>query len=401
MSVQTQLAAWSVSTSAQRLLNEAPYLPRCSDNKTAAIVRPVLYAIRYPYMQVNRSGMASWMVFDLDHSNANIWDDCGLPAPNLIVRNRKNGHAHLYYAIVPVCTSENARSKPLHYMKAIYQAMAIKLDADTAYSGPVAKTPFHPWWNTSEIHDREYELGELADYVELPAHRWSKGPKLDAVSHSRHCTLFEELRYYAYSIVSKMRETSTYQRFLRDVEAYAHNHNNFRVRGFNANLSLSQVKATVKSVSRWTWDFYTGNSRCHRGAMQLDASLPLSQRQCLSAQRTHQKRQQDTASKIRAAVTELIRTGRTVTQVAIAAISSVCRQTVAKYQSVIESKLAQPTEVSRINEAPAGDFLNVKYGVHQISAPKVCLVSQTRPPTFIQDYGELDQDRVLIEPESS
>lgn len=89
MSAQTQLAAWSVSTSAQRLLNEAPYLPRCSDNKTAAIVRPVLYAIRYPYMQVNRSGMVSWMVFDLDHSNANIWDDCGLPAPNLIVRNRK------------------------------------------------------------------------------------------------------------------------------------------------------------------------------------------------------------------------------------------------------------------------------------------------------------------------
>ncbi|EHK2041946.1 replication initiation protein, partial [Salmonella enterica] len=151
----TQSAAWTHSSSAQRLLNEAPYLPRCSDNKTAAIVRPVRYAIRYPYMQVNRSGMVSWLIFDLDHSNANIWDDRGLPAPNFIVRNRKNGHAHLYYAIIPVCTSENARSKPLQYMKAIYQAMAIKLDADTAYSGPVAKTPFHPWWDTTEVHDKE------------------------------------------------------------------------------------------------------------------------------------------------------------------------------------------------------------------------------------------------------
>ena len=116
---QTADRFFQSGTALNRVLTEAPYLPRCSDDKTATRVRPREYAIRYPYMQVNRPGFVSWLIFDLDHSNALIWEDAGLPAPNLIVRNRKSGHSHLYYAIPPVCTTESARSKPIAYMKAI------------------------------------------------------------------------------------------------------------------------------------------------------------------------------------------------------------------------------------------------------------------------------------------
>ena len=44
-------------TALNRVLLEAPYLPRCSYDKTATRIRPREYAIRYPYMQVNRPGM--------------------------------------------------------------------------------------------------------------------------------------------------------------------------------------------------------------------------------------------------------------------------------------------------------------------------------------------------------
>jgi len=354
------------NTALNRLFLEAPYLPRCSNNKSAALVRPREYAIRHPYMQVNRPDMVSWLVFDLDHSNPFIWEDENLPPPNFVVRNRKNGHSHLFYAIAPVCTSENARSKPIQYMKAVYDAMAVRLSADPSYSGPVAKTPGHPWWSTRENHAHEYDLGELAEYVDLVVKPlWSSGPDLDAVSHSRHCLLFEEVRFYAYSIVSREREKGSYTNFLRFIEAFAFNKNNYQQRGFSMNLTASQVKATVKSVARWTWDRYTGGSQCHRGIMNLDASLPLKERQRLAAQHTHKTRNKASESKIRTACKSLLGKGAKLTLVAIAGTSGLARQTVAKYRHLIAE--ATPAPKATPIEPPAANPENVTYAVHQIS----------------------------------
>lgn len=53
----------------ERVKAQAPYFPRCSDDKTAKRVRPVEHAVHQPYMQINRKDMKSWLVFDLDHDN--------------------------------------------------------------------------------------------------------------------------------------------------------------------------------------------------------------------------------------------------------------------------------------------------------------------------------------------
>lgn len=364
---------FQAGTALNRVWDEAPYLPRCSDDKTAALVRPREYAIRYPYMQVNRAGFVSWLIFDLDHKNAFIWQDVGLPAPNLIVSNRTSGTSHLYYAIPPVCTSEKARSKPIAYMKAVYAAMALRLDADLNFhSGPVAKTPGHPWWLTHEVHGHVYELGALADYVDLETSSpWAQKPKLDAVSHSRHCTLFEELRYYAYSIVATERENGSFERFIRQLEAYAFNKNNFASRGFSSNLAQSSLRATVKSVSRWTWDRYTGGGSCHRGVMRLDKNLPLVDRQRLAAGHARRARQQANASKVRAACRHLQQLGQDITLVAIAERSGLSRQTVAKYRDILAEVHATPTQrpPTPLSGGSSRKPSDVKFGVHQVSGP--------------------------------
>lgn len=377
-----------------RVLTEAPYLARCSDNKTAARVRPREHAIRYPYMQINRRGMVSWLIFDLDHINSLAWDDEGLPPPNLIVRNRNNGHSHLFYAIPPVCTTENARDKPIQYMKAVYTAFALRLKADTDYnSGPVAKTPGHPWWSTSELHNHVYELGELADYVELEVSPWKTGPQLEELPHSRHCILFEQLRYFAYSIVNQERERGTLATFTRRLEAFAHNHNKFVRNGFTQDLMLSSVRATVRSVARWTWTRYEGSARCCRGAMELDKSLPLNERQSLAARRTHELRHKATESKIRAACRGLQERGEKLTQASIASFAGLSRQTVANYGHVLDEvsrpqiiavlgAAKSPCMQSQIvagtsdrgsecnhSAAPTSATLDVNYGAHQVTAP--------------------------------
>jgi len=378
-----------------RVLEEAPYMARCSDDKTATRVRPREYAIRYPYMQVNRPGMVAWLIFDLDHSNSLAWSDAGLPAPNLVVRNRQNGHSHLYYAIHPVCTSEHGRSKPIQYMKAVYQAYAAVLSADPEYnSGPVAKTPGHPWWQTSELHNHVYDLSELAQEVELTNSRpWIKGPRLESASHSRHCLLFERLRYYAYSRVIDAREAGSFEAFVRQLEAHAFNCNRFKAQGFSEDLPISSVRATVKSIARWTWDRYQGGGSCHRGVMQLDKSLPLEERQRQAAKRTHALRVQEGESKIRKACNELRQAGQPLTFTAVAAQAGLSRQTVAKHRHVLSepgrapvtelaaaSKLtqatAQPTAATRLE---ALEFPHVKLAVHQVPAARSATVLSSGP----------------------
>ena len=359
-------------TALNRVWSEAPYLPRCSDDKTATRVRPREYAIRYPYMQVNRPGFVSWMIFDLDHKHAMIWEDAGLPAPNLIVRNRSSGHSHLYYAIPPVCTTENARSRPIAYMKAIYEAFAARLDADTDFhSGPVAKTPGHPWWLTHELHAHVYELGELADYVDLAiSNPWGRSAQLDEVSHSRHCILFEHVRHYAYSIVNKERQSGSFTSFTRSLEAFAHNKNSFQRLGFADNLAASSLRATVKSVARWTWDRYRGSGGCHRGVMQLDASLPLAKRQALAAKRTHEVRHKATESKVRSAVRFLQEKGDAISQSAVARVAGISRQTVATLKHVIEEAM-KPSPISVFGKPTKTKNQPVKNGVHQVTAPRI------------------------------
>lgn len=354
-----------------RVLLEAPFLPRCSDDKTAARVRPREWAIRWPYMQVNRPGMVSWLIFDLDHPNAHVWEDVGLPAPNLVVRNRESGHSHLYYAIPPVCTTEKARSKPIEYMRAVYAAMAGRLQADPQFhSGPVAKTPGHPWWATTELHPHVYELGQLAEYVDLQsAPRWSKGPDVDAVAHSRHCILFEQLRFYAYSIVTKEKARGSYDGFVRMLEAFAFNKNSFAKRGFSEDLPMSSIRATVKSVARWTWEKYTGGGRCHRGVMALDKELPLAERQRLAAARSTELRKKANESKVRAAGRQLMAKGQQLALAAVARVSGLTRQTVANYRHILE-ELSRPQPEPAAETGDRSTATAVKSGVHQVPAPR-------------------------------
>ncbi len=394
----------SITSPINRLYCSMPHSVRCSTMNNATRKATRAHAFAFPYMQVNHRNLKNWLVFDLDHDNPFVWEDVGLPPPNMsvitkgdypdngITKNKPNRRSHLFYAIPGVATSSNARQHPIDYMKAVYKAMAILLDADPSYAGPVAKTPGHPRWTTIEYHNHQYELSELAEYVELnPGSQWSNAPTLESNPNSRNCTLFDITRFYAYSQVAKARKKMRLPQFEKMLFSYALAHNRFAENGlFKENLTSEEVRAIVKSVARFTWERYRGGGKL-RGVMQLDDSLPLKERQRQGALYRASETRKEYFLKVRGGINKLKAEGAKVTQAAVARAIGVKRQTVAKY---FEKALAECNPIVSL-EGLFAKNKSVRAGVHQVDTH---LVNHSTPSDPNQSEGDLTSS-VELDPE--
>lgn len=344
----------------ERFYDALPAKPYCGDMKPAYLIRSKRHALRWNYIQASPPGLTAWLTFDIDHANCWIWEDAGLPAPNLIVRDRTTNTSHISYAIVPVCTSSKGRSHPQRYLNAIRKAFAGRLNADPEYTGRITKNPFSPYWDTAVLHSAEYSLGELADSVDLEAQ--SPAP-LSIVADESHCpgrnsVLFQRLRFWAYQHVTSYRDTGTYQEWLTRVQLQAEQLNDFRDTDYalRGALGEKEVDATSRSVASWTWDHYQAPQA--RGVMQLqDADITLASKQRLAARRTHQVRREATATAVREAIDTLTAAGSRVSKAAVARLIGVSRQHISSHYSHVFGGQSVEKE-------------SVVYGVYQISAPQ-------------------------------
>lgn len=244
-----------------------PTKPYCSNDKTASRIRPVSQALTYQYIQPNPPGMLHWMVFDIDRADAMMFGDgydwCIKPPPNIIVGNPENGHAHYLYCLeAPVCLTDKGRDGPQRYARAVYDALAVLLGTDAGYTRLIAKNPLHPAHCTIWLRDTPYSLGELADYVDLESGKaWRTARRLargdEANPLGRNCTVFDDLRRWAYSWVDEYRqagdEVAWRAACLRQAEAL----NSFPGHR-DGNLRLAEVKSLAQSVAKWTWRHYHG-----------------------------------------------------------------------------------------------------------------------------------------------
>ena len=231
--------------------NRLPRRPYCSDKLSSGLViRPAATALRHRHIQPNPPLQVAWLVFDLDYPGAAFsWEKNNLPPPTVTVVNPKNGHAHVFYGLAaPVSMTDAARNAPIRYAAALQAAFVAKLAADAAYGGLVAKNPFHESWRALWIHHL-YDLRELAEYVELrkqPRERQFTGL-------GRNCTLFDELRAWSYQWVREYkRNGASAEQWHGAILGQAE-----RLNSFTIPLPFSEVKATAKSVAKWTWRTFT------------------------------------------------------------------------------------------------------------------------------------------------
>ena len=224
----------------------APKRPYCAFVKNHAIVRRREVALEAPYLQLNPPAHRSWIILDVDRRGAvHAWEDAGLPVPTYCSINRENGHVHIGYALAaPVCTSAAARFAPLRYLAAIEYAYTVKVRADAAFMGPLAKNPLHPARQLWEPANAPvYELGYLAEFVNLSTKRL---PRVAGVG--RNCDLFETLRYWAYSAVREFWRPRGLEPWMAAVRLQAESLNTFK-----EPLSSSEVAGIARSVARYVW----------------------------------------------------------------------------------------------------------------------------------------------------
>lgn len=229
-----------------------PRKPYCSDDLAHGVrIRSLANAIKKPYIQANPPYLRVWSIYDVDRPGAALaWEDCDLPPPAWSAVNRENGHAHLVWGLVaPVLVdSPDMRQAPLRFLCAVEAAFRAKLQADSGYSGLITKNPAHPLWRTLMGPQLAYELGELAEYVDLPKHLPRRKP--EEVGLGRNVTVFEWLRKYAY------RQIRHYKGEVRNFVLWQ-SHLNNKALERNGDLLTPmdgrEVWHIAKSVSKWTW----------------------------------------------------------------------------------------------------------------------------------------------------
>lgn len=229
--------------------------PYCSDDLTyGLLIRPKLTALKKRYIQHNKPTSLKVFVLDCDYAGvAEFIGDNHLPPPNFIASNKKTGRSHVYYILeTEVYLVENARRGPIKYAAIIHYQLCQVLKADPGYSNFISKNPFSPEWEVRFYRKEPWTLGEFEEWITLPAKIPKKAMKEGL---ARNCTLFEDTRHWSYRQVLNFRLQGARQGFFDAVldRAREYNRNNFPVP-----LNDSEVKATAKSIAKWTWNKYTG-----------------------------------------------------------------------------------------------------------------------------------------------
>ena len=154
------------SASYASFVERLPHRPYCTDDPAQGLlIRPQATALAYRHIQHNPPPHVSTLIFDIDRPDGyHAWDDAGLPAPNWVCVNLKNGHAHYGYLLAtPVARTSAARQKPLRYLAAIERVLTHRLGADVGYAGLITKNPLHDDWLTIWHHSEAFPLDYLAE----------------------------------------------------------------------------------------------------------------------------------------------------------------------------------------------------------------------------------------------
>ena len=240
-------------------INQIISRPFCTDDfKRDGIYRTnKRRALNSVYIEHNNDSFINSIVFDIDSDTAAIaWQDADIPKPNFITQNPANGHAHLFYALSsPVCITENARRKPQKLLKGVIEGLTERLGADPCYTGKITKNPLNPRWRTFWNEQPRFELNYLCEFIDTNK-RVKKEVRKSIVAEGRNTALFDNLRFYAYSIIFKYQKNDYFCGFMSELEEEAEHIND----SFEDQLCFKEINHTIRSISSWVWGTFDSDT---------------------------------------------------------------------------------------------------------------------------------------------
>lgn len=248
-----------------------PFYPLASDNLRNGIYRMSRDKAREKrYIEANPEAISNLLIVDIDHDDAAlraVWNAHGM-IPNAIVENPRNGHAHAVWALeTPFARTEYARRKPLTFAAAVTEGLRRKVDGDRGYSGLITKNPEHRAWRSEWWTDDLYTLGQLADALGdyMPPPGWKRAQRKAPVGLGRNCSIFEQVRTFAYPTARRIRLKSEHPEpeHYAELELAISTEIELMNAGYSEPLPGSETKAIGRSIYRWTTTKFTGwtNSR--------------------------------------------------------------------------------------------------------------------------------------------
>lgn len=353
----------------QDFADRIPYRTMMSPNKRYdGYILPRSVAKGFPYIRMNYPHI-DYLCFDLDYHSAPIAaQERDLPIPTLTVITPDSKHAHLLYELLhPIPRAANKKTRAL--LKDVLYVYKEILCADRVITTQrsLFKNPLSNKWI---IHqgNTPYTLSELAEskpagfvmdrtYQPRTDRNLGELPFEETLDRfSRNCSLFENVRLYAYTIARQHNsEESLYEAILSRV---IHLNDTEIPKHFPVKIKpKSELKSIARSISEWTFVRRHNFKLVRRGVMGFDGmpglyydpetkqpdevfSKELSRRQALSAARTNTVKKLSTEQKILAAMELCSKRGFKPTVANLATLAQIHRTTLWRHKDLIDKYVA-------------------------------------------------------------
>ena len=240
---------WKQNPELSTIYNALPNTLRCSTIKNNTQYRkknPVnaQSGHTFAYISYNYPSNTKFIVIDLDYDNAVFaYSDIGIPPPTAIARNPQNGHCHYIYLLKKNIFYQTAKQQEIFFALAVEQALVRVLDGDRGFTGGLAKNVLSNAHEVFVTGVGEYDLHDLADYLDLEKIDHSDASAGNDDVYGRNSSTFDTVRHRAYRIAKKYTSDALYREVLNmcmDVNS-----------SFSDPLGALEVAGIAKSITKF------------------------------------------------------------------------------------------------------------------------------------------------------